>query len=238
MELKSYKNILPIDESYKEIKYEKNDIEIIMSDKSGVGKSTQIKKDIEEKGKNLVYFPIGDTLQRDSIIDRVKNLKVDNNSVVHLDLYDTDNISLMEEFLFSFLILRYYGKDEDVFYLPKNVEVKIEIPNSFINIIEKFTTLKLFKIKKMEISKLSPLIVPGEIYSNIQIVANYLKCLKEEKISDYDLIIPKITPEGIEKMSRTVIKYKKTKNDIRNCDGCAKIITKRMSGFNIWNNNV
>ena len=211
MELKSYKNILPIDESYKEIKYEKNDIEIIMSDKSGVGKSTQIKKDIEEKGKNLVYFPIGDTLQRDSIIDRVKNLKVDNNSVVHLDLYDTDNISLMEEFLFSFLILRYYGKDEDVFYLPKNVEVKIEIPNSFINIIEKFTTLKLFKIKKMEISKLSPLIVPGEIYSNIQIVANYLKCLKEEKISDYDLIIPKITPEGIEKMSRTVIKYKKPK---------------------------
>ena len=103
--------------------------------------------------------------------------------------------------LFSFLILRYYGKDEDVFYLPKNIEVKIEIPNSFINIIEKFQILKLFKIKEMKISNLSPLIVSKEIDSNIQIVANYLKCLKENKISDYDLIIPNITPEGIKEMS-------------------------------------
>ena len=211
MELKSYKSILPIDETYKKVECKKDDIEIIMSDKSGVGKSTQIKKDIQEKGKKWVYFPIGDTLQRDNIINRLKALNVDNNSVIHLDLYDTDNVSLMDEFLFSFLILRYFGKDEDVFYLPKNIEVKIEIPNSFINIIEKFPILKLFKIKQMKISLLFPLIVPKEIYSDIQIVANYLKCLKENKISDYDLIIPKITPEGIEKMARTKIIYPKKK---------------------------
>ena len=211
MESKSYKSILPIDETYKKEKFEKDDITLIISDKSGVGKSTQIKKEIQERNKNWIYFPIGDTLQRDNIIDRLKILNIKDNSVIHLDLYDTDNVSLMDEFLFSFLILRYYGKDEDVFYLPKNIEVKIEIPNSFINIIEKFQILKLFKIKEMKISNLSPLIVSKEIDSNIQIVANYLKCLKENKISDYDLIIPNITPEGIKEMSKTPIQLKKPK---------------------------
>ena len=102
MESKSYKSILPIDETYKKEKFEKDDITLIISDKSGVGKSTQIKKEIQERSKNWIYFPIGDTLQRDNIIDRLKILKIKDDSVIHLDLYDTDNVSLMDEFIFFF----------------------------------------------------------------------------------------------------------------------------------------
>ena len=211
MALKRYKKILDIDESYKKEKYEGTDIEIIQSDKSGIGKSTHIKQAIESKGKKWVHFPFGDVLKREEIINRLKTLKVDDKSVVHLDLYDTDNISLMIEFLFSFLILRYFGKDEDVFYLSKKVEIKIEIPNTFINFIEKFNILTLFNITEMKILELESLIVPKEINSDIQIVSNYLKCLKEKKIADYDLIIPGITPESLIEISKLVIKYKKSK---------------------------
>ena len=49
----------------------------------------------------------------------------------------------------------------------------------------------------MKISELSPLLVEKKFESNIQIVSNYLKCLKEQKISDFDLVIPRITPENL-----------------------------------------
>ena len=38
----------------------------------------------------------------------------------------------MTEFLFSMLITKLYGKNEDIFYLPKDIEIKIEIPNGFV----------------------------------------------------------------------------------------------------------
>ena len=63
----------------------------------------------------------------------------------------------------------------------------------------------------MKLTELSPLIVPKNIDSKIQIVSNYLKCLKEDKISDYDLIIPKITPESLIEISKKKIIYKKPK---------------------------
>ena len=46
----------------------------------------------------------------------------------------------------------------------------------------------------MTIKNLAPLIVPNNFNSNIQIVCNYLKLRKENKIN---LNFPGITPEGI-----------------------------------------
>ena len=206
--LKNYQKLLDIKkEHYENEKYDGDDIEIIRSDKSGIGKSTKIQKSIEDEGKKWIYFPLGDDFKREDIINRLKELKVDDKCEIHLDLFDTDNITLMLEFLFSFLILRYFGKDEDVFYLSKGIKVKIEIPNSFINFKEKFHILNLFKETEMKISELPPLIVQNNIDSKVQIVANYLKCLKEKKIADYDLIIPGITPDSLKEISNYPIKY-------------------------------
>ena len=212
LEMKNYKDTLKIKpKDYEKIIYEENDIEIIKSDKSGVGKSTQIKKEIEENKKKYIYFPFGGVLIREDIIKRLKALTIDSNCTIHIDLYDTDQISLMMDFLFSMLITKCFGQNEDIFYLSKDVNIKIEIPNSFINFFEKFPILTLFKMKEIKITNLSPLIVPNNLDSNIQIVANYLKCLKEGKINDFDLIIPNVTPVGWEKR---IITYKKTKKKI------------------------
>ena len=195
LEMKKYRNILNINEKQIENqKYGENDIEIIKSDKSGVGKSTKIDLEIKKMKKKRIYFPFGGAFSQENIISRLKNLKIDDNSVLHLDLYDSDKTDLMMEFLFSILINRFYGQKEDLFFLSKNIHIKVEIPNTFINFFEKFSVLNLFTVKEIKIAELESLIVPDKISCDIEIVANYLKALKENKINYYDFIFPDITP--------------------------------------------
>ena len=137
-------------------------------------------------------------------IKRLQNLKIPTNSVIHLDLYDTDETDLMMEFLFSILITKLYGRNEDIFYLSKEVEIKIEIPNGFINFTEKFPILTLFPSQKLSIKELKPLIVPNDITSNVQVVANYLKALKENQIEGTDLYFDTISDKDILKYETTV----------------------------------
>ena len=213
--MKNYRQILEVkEEQYKDVKYEGNDIEIIKSDKSGIGKSTQISLDIKKMGKKRIYFPFGGAFTQEDIINRLKNLEINEKCVLHLDLYDTDKTDLMMEFLFSILITRFYGQNEDIFYLSKNIQIKVEVPNSFINFFEKFNILNLFKIKEIKIAELAPLIVPNDISSNIEIVANYLKALKETRIDQFDFIFPDITPEDFKKHPK--IDNKKIKIKIEN----------------------
>ena len=193
--LKNKKN-LNIQKQIENLKFNDDKTEIISSDESGVGKSTQIKLQIKEQKKNYIYFPFGGVFKREEVIERLKNLSINNDSIIHLDLYDTDQNDLMMEFLFSILITKLYGTNEDIFYLPKEVGIKVEIPNGFIDYISKFPILKLFHNNKLLIKNLPPLIVPTDnLTNNIQIVANYLKDFNEGKIDNTDLYFEKITPE-------------------------------------------
>ena len=126
----------------------------------------------------------------------MKNLSINNDSIIHLDLYETEQNDIMMEFLFSILITKLYGRNEDIFNLSKDVGIKVEIQNGPIDFINKFPILKLFYNNKILIKKLPPLIVPKDFLSNnIQIVANYLKDFNEDKIDKTDLFFDKITPE-------------------------------------------
>ena len=206
LEMKRYRNLFNLKRNlFEKEKYEGSDIKIIKSDKSGVGKSTQIKLDIDKNKKKWIYFPFGGVLNKNDTIKRLKKLNIDKKSVIHLDLYDTDQTEIMMDFLFSILITRFYGVEEDIFYLSKDIEIKIEIPNSFINFFEKFPILTLFEVNEMKISNLSPLLVPKGLDSNIQIVANYLKSLLEKKIDNYDLFIPNVTPVDLIMDSKRII---------------------------------
>ncbi len=93
----------------------------------------------------------------------------------------------MTEFLFSMLITKLYGQNEDIFYLSKDIDIIVEIPNGFINFIKKFPLLSLFPLEILTINNLAPLIIPNKICSNIQIITNYLKLIKENKLEEKDL---------------------------------------------------
>ena len=184
-----------------EIKYEEN-VEIISSDKSGVGKSKKIKNNIISRGKKYIHFPFGGEFNRKDVINRLKqiNIKDPKNTAIHLDLYDSKQTDLMKDFLYSFLITKLYGQSETLFYLPKDVEIKIEIPNGFVDFFLKFPILSMFKNRdNMLIENLPPLIVEAQINSNVQIVCNYLKLLKSGKLAEKDLYIKGVSmsPEDI-----------------------------------------
>ena len=66
----------------------------------------------------------------------------------------------MMEFLFSIIITKLYGQNEDIFYLPKDIIIKIEIPKGFIDFINKFQILTVFKTRTLTIKDLPQLIVP------------------------------------------------------------------------------
>ena len=183
--------------------YLSKNIEIVQSDKSGVGKSTYIKSKIEKLNKDYIYFPLGGVFTRKDILRRLKELnkKLKNNSIIHLDLYDTDQIDLTMELLFSLLITKIYGQNDDIFYLPGEIPIMVEIPNGFIDYMKKFPILEIFKNKTMlEIEKLAPLIVPKEINSNVQVVANYLKYLKDNKdeLNSHNIFFKGISPDDWE----------------------------------------
>ena len=171
--------------------YDEN-VKIIFSDKPGVGKSTSIKLMVEKKKKIYKHFPFGGEFSRKDIIKRLSELNIidEEKTVIHLDLYDSRQTDLMKDFLYCFLVTKLYGQKENLFYLSKKVEIIIELPCGFINFFLKFPILNMFKNKEeMKIEKLPDLIVAPEINSNIQIVCNYLKFLKENKLADKDIII-------------------------------------------------
>lgn len=166
-----YKNTLPlkIENELTKIKFDNlNNIRIISSDSSGVGKFTQIKKNINID--NYKYFPIGGVFTRKSIMKRLNDLELTDNSEIHLDLNDTDNVDLMMEFLFSILIIKIYKVNEDIFYINKNIKFYIEIPNGFIS----------FKLK-FPISDLIP-----EIFN-------------EKSLNNNNIDIPNVTPKDLSK---------------------------------------
>ena len=199
-------------------------VQIVFSDNAGMGKSEHIKQEVIKKNKNYIHFPFGGEFSRKDVIERLKNIKIKDKNYEE-DLYDSKQTDLMKNFLFSFLITKLYGQNENIFYLSKNVEIKIEIPNGFIDFFYKFPILEMFQNKyKITIDNLDPLIVPKELDSNMQIACNYLKIFDEGKISDIDLYIKNISINIEEKDN--INKVKKEYAQILSSRKCNELIHK------------
>ena len=95
-----------------------NNVKVITSEVYGLGKSCQIKKMIEQSKKNYYYLKLGGLLIKTDIFEKFKSLlnkikenegKSYNNIALHLDLKESEEISLLNEFLFSLLITKFYS---------------------------------------------------------------------------------------------------------------------------------
>ena len=92
-----------------------NNTYVIKSEICGLGKTTKIKKYIKEKNKKYFYFPISGTMTKNSlyqklqaILFKIKTIEDYNDIAIHLDLFENNETSIINEFLFSLLITKFY----------------------------------------------------------------------------------------------------------------------------------
>ena len=124
---------------------------IIQSEICGLGKSTYIKNEIKKLGKKYFYFPLGGNLTRKKIYNKLEKImkKIPEKNkftdvAIHLDLFETKDNSILNEFLFSFLMTKFYSNNENIIYIPINIVIYVEIPNCFNNFMNKNKILDFF----------------------------------------------------------------------------------------------
>ena len=146
-----------------------DNIKVITSDICGLGKTYKIKKMIETNKKNYFHFPLGGILSKSIIFKKLSKLldkvreKFENNYqdvAIHLDLTESKETSIINDFFFSFLITKFYTNNENIIYIPKEIDIYIEIPNCFENYMSKFGILNAFIKENISLDKKEELNLP------------------------------------------------------------------------------
>ena len=157
-------------------------IKVFSSEICDLGKSFKIKKLIKEKNEIYYHFPLGGMMTKKVIYEKLfqllKKIKKDlknrkeeelqkikkeeedlgyNNVSIHLDIMESEETSLINEFLFSFLVAKFYTNNGNIIYIPNNIKIYVEIPNSFENYLKKFGILNVFEIKNIALGELPEL---------------------------------------------------------------------------------
>ncbi|KAL6632242.1 hypothetical protein U3516DRAFT_808176 [Neocallimastix sp. 'constans'] len=171
------------------------DVVFYSSDSPGLGKSTKIKSDFENEnnsGYEYIYFPLGGDVNKHDIMKRL--LKLTGKKVeLHIDILEMEdgNIELMKEFLFSFVLLKYYSHQNNIFYYGDEIKIKIEIPKGHSDGERAFPFFQFFKNDTISMENLPKLHISNEEeYSHIQIVCKYIKNL--DKIDYIDICPPEL----------------------------------------------
>ena len=89
---------------------------------------------------------------------------------IHLDLIETEDVSLINEFLLSFLITKFYTNNEDIIYIPNTIKIYVEIPNSFENYLSKVGILNLFKIDNITLGHLPKLELKEDVKKTFKLM--------------------------------------------------------------------
>ena len=178
-----------------------NKIELYSSKKSGYGKSNEIFYKIKEKEGWYYYLPIGGKINKNNILNNLKNFHLDkknsNKYYLHIDLYESENDCLMNEILFKLIILRYIDSNEKIYYLGNDVHLFIEIQNTSFNFKNKYKILNIinenyiFKLYPIRLRDYSRIIRDSPIQIVTEILSLYDSNNINKKNIDLDLPIRK-----------------------------------------------
>ena len=208
-EISENKMIMLDKKDEKNIKYKYDNVKILYSKKSGLGVSSYIKYHIEkEMNKEYIYFPIGGIFSRKQIMERLRNLNIEENEncAIHIEINQTNLISLLNDFLFKLLILKFYDYSNSIFYLGSNITIIIELHFDFINYLSLIPFLSIFEIVYIEKPyplRVNPMQNEKIQDSNVQIVSNtllnyYIKYINKINIDlDSNKLLPLDNVENI-----------------------------------------
>ena len=125
-------------------------VRVYSSDFSGLGKSDLIKKEMKERGDDYHYFGVGDDITKNDLYIKLeqflkREIRGKYHVGIHLDLFYTKNVPLMKYFLFAILITKLYQTNDNILYIPKNINIYVEIPNGPFQFLEDYPILTLFQ---------------------------------------------------------------------------------------------
>jgi len=167
---------------------------VITSDICGLGKSEEIRKRIKDSKQSYFHFPLGGILTKNTIFDKLeklldnineeinKNNKKYDDIGIHLDLTESQETSIINEFFFSFLITKFYTNNENIIYIPKDIHIFIEIPNCFEDYLSKFGILSIFKKENITFENMPLFNYPEKI---IKLFNNMLEINSNEGIQKF-----------------------------------------------------
>ena len=147
---------------HKEEKKNKNKIkiELISTKICGFGKSTFISNQKANNGQ-IIYLPIGGDISKEDLIGRIeesfKNNLNNESIILHIDLSSTNEIEIVNDFLFKLLILRKFDINENVIYIMPNIKIYIELENNIYSLRKYYKTLSIFPDKKENENELNKL---------------------------------------------------------------------------------
>ena len=127
---------------------------------------------IKSNKKQYYHFLLGGILTKtiiyeklSAILDKIKKENGDDYEKVsiHLDLKESKDTAIINEFLFSFLITKFYINNENIIYIPKDIQIYIEIPNCFQNYLSKFGILKFFNLENISLDNIPNLDLSKDI---------------------------------------------------------------------------
>ena len=169
-------------------------IKIITSDICGLGKSEKIKKIINDNKELYFHFPLGGILNKSIIFDKLESLlskikdEIKNKNknykdvAIHLDLTESKEKSILNEFFFSFFITKFYTNNENIIYIPKDINIFVEIPNCFENYLAKFNILNIFEKENITFNNMPKFDYSEEM---IKIFKKMLDIDSNEKIQQF-----------------------------------------------------
>ena len=173
-------------------------IEIITSDSPRVGKTTYIAKKVNNNS-GIYSFSLGNIDKKflSYLINKIKNSKKKKISII-FQIYQNPEENaylLIRNFLFKFLILKYYDKYNYIF--DDNISIYIEISSDYFNYNKDFKILDLFKRKNIEFKNNknfyeeyeNKILTNGYNYLKIRRLLTYLNFLKNGEINSIPLKI-------------------------------------------------
>ena len=205
-------------------KYVYENTHILSSTVCGLGKSTKIKDEILNKGKTYIYFPLGGNLSKNDIFKKLskilKDIEIETKNsykdiAIHLDLFENKESSILNEFLFSFLITKFYSNNEYIKYIPKNIEIFIEIPNCFEDFLSNYDILKSFNIERIDMENKPKF----KLSYKRNILTNMLGFSSDEKVYEFivtNMKIQKFSYHQVDIFMKLFIsQYSKSQTKIR-----------------------
>jgi hypothetical protein len=171
---------------------------------------------IIEKKQSYYHFALGGILSKKIISEKLRNLMKNikenenkkekeeyKNISIHIDLLDSKDTLLINEFLFSILITKFYINNDEIIYIPKDINIYIEIPNCFHNYLSEIGILNIFNIENIIIGELKP-----NKKKNITNIPMTKLELEKEIRDNFKRIIGKETNEEIEEFIKNNIGIK------------------------------